>query len=81
MFKRRVGVTTEFKRYLRRQRRKAVRVPAHLASGESIVLYRQGGWFVFSAMIVGPPYVPSKQIAGPFDDREEAQQWIIDNAT
>lgn len=81
MFKRRVGAAVEFKRYLRRQRRKPA-TPAHLASGRPIAVRDrtgEGGWLVFSAPIVGPPYVSSKQIAGPFDTSDEANEWIAEN--
>ena len=77
--KRRVGSIAYFEDVRRRQaradRKAAIETPAHFASGRPIALKdREGTWRVFSP----PP--GSKQIAGPFDTADEANEWIDNDA-
>lgn len=53
------------------------KTPAHLASGAPVSLRRTSGeWDVWAPPIAGPPFMASRQLAGPFDTREEAEAWI-----
>lgn len=79
---RRVGALVTYNRALRKIRRaraKGIATPSHLASGKPVPLQNNvGEWHAWAPPVPGPPFVPAKPIAGPFDTREEAQEWIDD---
>lgn len=80
--RKRLGAIANYKaaiRRIRRERRKPapIATPNHLASVAMTVQRGNDGlWRVWSQAIGGPPFRPARCEAGPFDTRDEAQEWI-----
>lgn len=55
-------------------------IPAHLANSPSLAVIRRtsGEFDVWAPPTLEPPFVSARQLAGPFDTREEAEAWIND---
>lgn len=73
MFRKRVGPLAKYKLALRRIKRARAKAPPR----ELYILRRPTGeWDVWNPPDPGPPFVPAVHKAGPFDTRDEAQEWI-----
>lgn len=76
MRRRSVGALARYKTALRRIKRDRTKAPA-IKYG---VLRRQSGeWDVWAPPVAGPPFVRAQHMAGPFDTRDEALDWITEN--
>lgn len=86
MRRRSTGAIATYKAAVRKIRRdraagRLPAAPAHLSSGRYVALQDAGGqWRVFSPPSNGPPFERSRQVAGPFDYRADADAWIEENA-